>query len=471
MTTAMRGRQRPAAGAVMAATLMAVMALAALPGCGGGSGTDRGSGDPAPLQLTTPGVAVVKLRSQGAGWAALTERPRTLEIPTAPDRQLLRSQPDGRATGSTYQPPAGWSLLDFALHPSGEASLLLGSDRALRLLRLSPTGQPLREQDLPDPQVATDPFVGDPRVARDPASLLPHYTRDAGRLAAIGEEVALAFRSGRHAVVLHRLGYTAAGGFAPQWRSVVEPGVYIGARFLTGGSFDPFKSLDQQWRLVLDADAQGRIAVAVTLDFTDLLEGHRLHFGEALDPTVANGLLLSQFSPTGQRLGTTLIDTRQRSELHALRWVGDQVAAAGRVRSLQTAEGWDAFVALVPAGATTPSAYRVLDLQAGDVIFDLARQADGRLLVAGATGYTQNPTGASISEQAQPLLARLSADGQLQERVALAAGPRHNQLRALAPRSDGGLLLGGLDNGPGTHSADADPALLTADGYLRERRL
>ena len=111
MTTAMRGRR----GLVAAA----FMALAALPGCGGGGGggTDPGGGDAPPLQLTTPGVAVVKLRSQGAGWAALTEKPRTLEIPTAPDRQLLRSRPDGRATGSSYQPPAGWSLLDFALHP------------------------------------------------------------------------------------------------------------------------------------------------------------------------------------------------------------------------------------------------------------------------------------------------------------------------------------------------------------------
>jgi hypothetical protein len=140
------------------------------------------------------------------------------------------------------------------------------------------------------------------------------------------------------------------------------------------------------------------------------------------------------------------------------------------VRSRQAADGWDAFVALVPAGATAPSAYRVLDFEAGDVIFDLALRADGGLLASGSAGYTQNPTGASISEEAKPLLARLAADGQLQQRIDLAAGARHNQLRTLASRLDGSWLIAGMENGPGTHSADANPAALTADGYLRERR-
>lgn len=451
-----------------------VLALmsAALVACGGGGGSaGGGGGDPTPLQLATPGEAVIKLRSRGAGWVALAETPRPLELPVVPQRRLLVSQPDGRAVGVDYRTPAGWSLLDFALHPSGQISLLLAGQRELRLLRLSADGRPLHEQAFTDALAPTDPFVGDPRAAHDPQSLLPHATRDTGRLAALGEDVALAFRSGRHAVPLHRLGYTAAGGFVPQWRRLVEPGVFIGSRFVTSGSFDPFKSLDQQWRLCLDADAQGRIAVALALDYTELAAGHAEHFGENIDPELYEGLLLTQFSPTGQRLGTAVIDTQQRSELHALRWVGGQVAVAGRVRSRQVADGWDAFLALVPAGATTASAYRVLDLEAGDLIFDLATTPDGRLLVAGSTGYTQNPAGASVSEEAQPLLALLGPDGQLQQRVALAAGPRHNQLRALAPRPDGGWLLGGMENGPGTHSADGNPALLTADGYLRERRL
>lgn len=454
--------------------------LIGLAACGGGGGGGNGGGggggggDTSPLQQALSGESVIKLRSQGQGagqaWVALAEKARSPEIPTQPQRRLLISQPGGRQQALPYQPPEGWSLLDFALHPSGEISLLLGNDRELRLARLAAGGQPLREQPFLDALVASDPFIGDARSARDHQSLLPYFTRDAARVAAVGEDLVLGFRSGLHAVLLHRLGYTAAGGFAKQWRSLVEPGVFIGARFITSGSFDPFKSLDHHWRLLLDADAQGRIAVAVSLDYTDLIEGHSQQFGEALDPSVANGLLLSQFSPGGQRLGTVLIDTQQRSEPHALRWVGERIAVAGRVRSQQIDTGWNAYLALVPAGAAAPSAYRVLDLELGEVIFDIGARADGGLLVVGAAGYSQNPAGASISEQATPLLARLAADGQLQQRIALPPGPRHNQVRALAPWGGDAWLIGGMENGPGTHSADANPALLSADGYLREWR-
>lgn len=447
--------------------------MALVAGCGGGGNGTVGGNEPPPppaLDLAFGGESVVKLRSQGSTWVSLAEKARRLEDRTQPERRLWVSTLDGRNRGQAYEPPAGWSLLDFALHPSGEVSVVLGSDRELRLLRLSATGQPLRDQPFTDTLVGTDPFVGDPVSARDPTALLPYFTRDAARLAALGEDVALAFRSGRHAVLLHRLNYTPAAGFAKQWRRLVEPGVFIGARFLTSGSFDPFRSVDLQWRVALDADAGERIAVAVTLEYTDLVEGHSQHFGEPVDPRIANGLLLTQFSGAGQRVGTAVIDTQRRCELHALRWVGDRVAAAGRVRTQQTADGWDAFVAFVPASATAPSGYRVLDFEAGDVIFDIALRSDGGLLASGSAGYTQNPAGASISEDAKPLLARLAPDGQLQQRVTITPGLRHNQMRALAPRPDGSWLTAGMENGPGTHSADGNPALLTADGYLRERR-
>ena len=59
--------------------------------------------------------------------------------------------------------------------------------------------------------------------------------------------------------------------------------------------------------------------------------------------------------------------------------------------------------------------------------------------------------------------------GQLVRRVALTASPRQNQLRSLAAWQ-GGWLMAGMENGPGTHSADGDATQLTADGHVRERR-
>jgi hypothetical protein len=112
--------------------------------------------------------------------------------------------------------------------------------------------------------------------------------------------------------------------------------------------------------------------------------------------------------------------------------------------------------------------YRVVDIDRGDVILDVAGLPDGRVLLAGSTGYVQNPTGGSISEDAAPLLAILPATGVAVQRIAIVAGPRHNQVRTLTRWQDH-WLVGGLQNGPGTHSADADPALLTCDGYLKEQ--
>jgi len=102
------------------------------------------------------------------------------------------------------------------------------------------------------------------------------------------------------------------------------------------------------------------------------------------------------------------------------------------------------------------------------VLFDIAQLPSGRYLALGTTGYVQNPTGESISESAQPLLALLGPDASLIQNLGFPAGPRHNQLTTLA-RIDAGWLLGGMIKGPGTHSADTDRSLLVADGFLREQ--
>ena len=100
-------------------------------------------------------------------------------------------------------------------------------------------------------------------------------------------------------------------------------------------------------------------------------------------------------------------------------------------------------------------------------MFDVAPLPSGRYLALGTTGYTQNPSGASISEAAQPLLVLLDTDGSLAQNLGYTGGARHNQLNTIAPLK-GGWLLGGMVNGPGTHSGDGDRALIVADGFLRQ---
>jgi hypothetical protein len=129
--------------------------------------------------------------------------------------------------------------------------------------------------------------------------------------------------------------------------------------------------------------------------------------------------------------------------------------------------GWDAFTAFVGQDGA-PGPYSVVDVERGDVLFDIAALPSGRYLALGTTGYVQNPTGASISEAAQPLLALLNADGSLAQNLGFTGAARHNQLSTIASLG-GGWLLGGMVNGPGTHSGDVQRELITADGFLQER--
>ena len=96
---------------------------------------------------------------------------------------------------------------------------------------------------------------------------------------------------------------------------------------------------------------------------------------------------------------------------------------------------------------------------------EAVEEGDGSIAIAGSTAYVQNPTGGSISESAEPLLAVLPATSGPAKRLPLPAGPRHNQVRTVAAWLHG-WVIGGLQNGPGTHSADSDPTLLTCDGFL-----
>lgn len=450
---------------------MAVLGLAA---CGGGGSSPATPPPPneAPLarDLVLTGSHVVKVRVQGKAWIALAEKPRPHEDNVAPDRHLLLAPP-GATSPIEYRPPADWSLIDAALHPSGEVSLVLATQRTLRLVRLSAQGQVVRDMPFVDPLAATDPMhweYGSP--VHDSGALLPFATRDAVRLAPVGEGLVMALRTGRHAAVAYGLQHQAAAGYAIGWRTLVEPGGEISAEgYLGAGTFDPFGSMTNQFQLALEVDATGQAAVAMSVSRTGLVYAHRQQFGQgSLPAAFAHGVLLTQLGADGRRLGTTVLDTGEISELHGLRRIAERWVLVGRVRSelREDGTGWNGYVATVAGGTHVPASYGVVDIDRGDVLFDAMALPDGRLLLAGSTGYWQNPMGRSVSESAAPLVVRTALDGSAAQRVAVAAGPRHNQVRALGSWG-GATWIGGMEDGAGTHSDDADPRGLRSNGYLR----
>lgn len=443
--------------------------LASCGGGGGGSSPAQPMQPPAPIEIAVAGFAVVKVQAAPVGLAAMQQRLTALTEP-GPDRSLVIYDSHGAATGR-YAAPAGFSLIDFAQHASGEISVALATARDVRLARIDRTGVEIDELALSDPQAATDPFFDDGGI-HDDSSLLPVYTRDAVRVAAVGEDLVVALRTGRNATVAYRFNHARPAGFTRAWRTLAEPGFSVFAIGITSGTFDTFGGLENHWQVRLDADASGNAAVGgVSRDQSaSLFAAHSRYFGEQV--AAVNGVLVTRIGPDGTRLGATVVDTGRVAELHGVRVQGDDIAVVGRVFSAQRADGggWDAYFARVSRVSGTLAAYRPVDVDLGEILFDAAALPQGRWLVAGAAGYTQNPDGASVSEQSSPLLAVLEADATVRSRVTFAAGARQNQLRSLAPLG-ADWIVGGMVNGPGTHSGDGNRALITADGFVRETAL
>ena len=418
------------------------------------------------LDLAVRGSAVIKVRTSDDQVIVLEERLHSI-FEDGPARTLAIVR-DGQVV-HTFAAPAGWSLVDFAVHPSGDITTVLTNSREVRITRLDTNANVRSDQPLVDALSPNDPYFNYTNSVKDDTALQPVLMHDAARLAPLGESVAVVLRTGRNAVIAYRFDPDASGAYQKVWRTLVEPGSSILAIGITSGSFDTFGQLQNHIQVFADVDSNSTLAIGVVQaeqsNFT--FRAHTDFFGEPISATV--GVLATRINGAdGQRLGTTVIDTHQRAELHGLRATPNGFALVGRVLTevRPDGSGWDAFAATV-ARDGTPTAYSVVDADHGDVLFDIAALSDGRYIAAGATAWDQNPTGESISENSQPLLTILNADGSLARNVGFPAGARQNQITSIAP-FQGSWVVGGMTNGPGTHSGDRNHALISADGFVRE---
>jgi hypothetical protein len=433
-------------------------------GCGGSS-TPPPSGN---LDLGVTGRTVTKVRAAG-NEAVLLEEQLTSIFEDGPKRTLAILQGDGH-TLAPYAPPAGWSVIDFATHPSGDISVALTTVTGVRIVRLDRSGSTRSDQIFLDPAAAVDPFFNYAQGLKNDDALQPALMHDAARVAPLGESLAVVLRTGRNAIVAYRLDPDANGAYQRSWRTLVEPGASILLESITSGSFDVFGQLQNHLRVYVDVNpdaAEPAIGVVNAPFLNYSFRAHAEYFGEPIAAT--NGVLLSRVAiADGRRLGSTVVDTQDRAELHGLRATPQGFLLVGRVLSEVRSDGtgWNAFTAIVGQdGSSGP--YNVVDVDRGDVLFDAAPLPDGRYLSLGTTGYTQNPSGESISEAAQPLLVLLNSDGSLAQNLHYAGGARHNQLTTIA-FLNGRWILGGMVDGPGTHSGDADRGLIVADGFVRD---
>lgn len=400
------------------------------------------------------------------GFVVLVEPPMDLHVDQGfPRREVRWLGADGREDRPRRAPKTDEQLLDAAVHPSGAVSILFASDAGYRVVRLARDGFEWSHAVV-DPAVATDPPALPPGAASGP---IETHSHDTGRVAAHGEDLVLAGRTARHSVVVYWLRPAAASDLRIVHRAMAFPAASMAPLGLTGGSFDTFGQVNAQYAVHLDVDQGGRVYVGVR--YPDLSH-HRYPqaiakvFGE---PIVGDedGLdsYVARLAPDGARLGTSVITTDKPDEIYGLAADQDGVWVLGRNELWSSSgNGHDALVARVTSGGKVT--VRELHVAEGDIAFDAAPAADGGVIVVGASGYFQNPSGASISEASSIFARWLRADGSAVDLV-VPVGPRHNEGRFVRWVGDR-LLVGGMLDGPGTHSADSDRSLLRARGFLSQ---
>jgi hypothetical protein len=423
----------------------------------------------APLDLRFAAKFARKIEPAGAGFLVLLDHPQSLSVDWGhPARELRRIAPSGFVAWGLAS-AADRELLDFAAHPSGDVTALFASGAGFRLVRLSAEGAIRGDEAVVDTEIDSDAPARP--AGQPPSGQIDPHTHDCGRVAALGEDAVVALRTGRHSVIAHRFAFSA-GAFAPRYRTLVVPAYPISPIGLIGGSYDTFGAVEAQLHVHLAVGPEGIAYVGIRyseLTANRLVKSFKDVFGETLatDPDFADSYV-TRLAPDGARLGISVVGTDRPDEIFGLRAVAGAAWVLGR-NEVWNAQGtgFDALVARVDA-ETGDVLARSLDVELGDIAFDLAPVSwpGGGVVVVGASGYNQNPSGASISEPSAPF-ARWLHEG-LVTPVPLPSAPRHNEARVIVPLPDGRLVVGGMLDGPGTHSADGNPSLLRADGFLRE---
>jgi hypothetical protein len=449
-----------------------------LAGCGVGESTDAAAPNapaeaaqampPPPIDLRFEGGFVRKAALRGGGgFLVLIEPPLRLTTEIGqPRRELRWVGRDGTVERRLASSP-GRHLLDVAVHPSGETTVLLAGHAGYTLARFDPVGSERGETLMMDPAIATDPPALAPGA---PAGPIGAFTLDTGRVAPVAEEVVVATRTSRNSVVVHRFAFSG-GGFLVCYRTLAVPPLVIAPIGLTGGSYDTFALVEAQYAVHLAAAADGLAYVGVRYPELAAARLPRLFrdvFGERLsgDPDGTDSYVV-RIAPDGRRLGTSVVGGPRPDEIHGLRAVRGAAYALGRNEEWNAqGTGFDALLARIDA-VTGAVELRELHVDRGDIAFDVAPTDDGGLILVGARGYSQNPHGASVSEESHAFARWLAGDGRIVD-AAVPDGPRHNEARFITRLDASRFLIGGMLDGPGTHSADADPSQLRAAGFLTE---
>ena len=414
--------------------------------------------------MTLPGTAAVKVEPwDHQRWIVLLETLQEQLLVTMPQRKLVWLDADLQVI-KEYVPPQGRFLIDFSVHPSGAATIVEiepapGNDLFLKPIKAQLT------RFLADGSELTFPLVsGIPDTGAPPPFL---FSLDRARIAPSGEDDLVVMRWSDNSVRAHRLEFRD-GAFHSSWTTVVEPPAELLAIGIIGGGFDNFHQGDRDAFVYLDVDPAGAATVVVP-STAEVLPAHDAFFGEQLlagaDQTHFDyGVsIVTRLSADGKRTYAVLSGLGTGKRLLSIRATAQTLYLTGRARVGDGPADWDAWVQAFEAPTGQVLAERFVDVQGGDMFWDLASLGDGSVLGVGSTNYTQNPAGLSVSDARDDLAIVVGPAGAVRKRLTLPAGPvgRGNEVTSVRVIDGRRAMFAGLKNAPGTHAEVFSDAFLS----------
>lgn len=265
-----------------------------------------------------------------------------------------------------------------------------------------------------------------------------------------------------------------------KWVLQVEPEITRTLFGMIGGSYDCFEQVHLQYKVFLDVDKDENIYIGIPVTGVTIgdisistITIHNAFFGENLfpksnfnSPTVGSDALVTKVSSEGKRIYSTVIGTNTVDRMRSLRLFDSKIVVIGR-SAITSYNDWNPYLAVHDTETGNGIFSQSYTLGGNEILYGIDYDAENNSFYTGGTGgWTQNPSGVSISENSSKVFLKINADtGAIENEITLSNGARQNQVRSVQVINEF-LIFAGWENGPGTHSGDSNPSLISADGYI-----
>ena len=421
-------------------------------------------------RMLLKGESVQKMRASGNGsLLVLTEQLSSGMGMLTPQRRLIEISGDGQIT-VVHETNDSERIADFDRLDDGRVTVVV-IPRMLKqypidLRIIGPTGAVAFVMAIAASAIPESPEK--PRTPSTPWGL----TQDLARVVATGNSFYLAARGPSNGLFLERYQPDGKTAFKRSWQRIIGCSNGVGAVGYTSGSYDNFHQTQVRFIPYLAADSNGDAYVA-TLATNAVVLGINAMFNENLKvPDLVPGqldpsaLIVTRVTIKGERKPAHLVWMGADAEIYGMAVAQAGLVVGGRIRKNDAQRDSQIFVARLGVPNLEPIFNKTMTTHLSGVLLAVALSQNGDLVGGGSDGWSQNPSGLSLGIFGNNLLIEFDKSGRLRRQVKVPDGPRHNQISALLSLADGRLCIGGMQNGPLTHTADHDPKALFADGFI-----